>query len=466
MKNLSSHRCRTWLAGFLACCAMLLSGCARERPNVVLITVDTLRADRLGSYGADSQTPEMDRLASEGAVFLNAASPMPSTRPAHFSLLASRYPRDHGVTSNALALAPEIQTLPEILLADGYRTGGFTGVAILAKGSGAARGFETFDAPRSGARPAGEVIPQALEWLESDEQGPFFLWVHVYDPHMPYGPPDGVEVETPPELASPAFSRAAIWPHLERHDGNLSRHLYDYALALYRAEVEYTDRQLGRLFDALRQRSDFERTAIVLTADHGECFENGFYFEHGGCLGDGATRIPLILRYPPAVPAQERIERQVELIDVAPTLLEIATLKPPAAWAGQSLLAADSSPERERPAFIQHTVWSERALRERRSRREVFRSIDGMPVSPIDSINRLALRTPSWKYHVSPMDEALYDLRTDPEERRNVASTHRETVAELRARLRRWLADHPTRTTEPAELDRELEKTLESLGYL
>ncbi len=447
-------------------CAAWLAGCTDEqpRPNLVLITVDTLRADRLGCYGADVATPHIDRLASEGTVFLNAASPMPSTRPAHFSILSSLYPRDHGVTSNALSLPPEIQTLPQLFETQGYRTGGFTGVGILAPGSGAERGFEVFQAPENGARSAREVVSEAIDWLSNDHNRPFFLWVHVYDPHLPYLPPDGTDIAAPPEIRSPGFSRTAIWPLLENNSGDLPRSLFDYALDLYRSEVEYVDRQLGGLLDTLRRRDDFERTAILLTADHGECFENGIFFEHGGCLGDGAIQVPLILRYPPAVAAPQRVETQVELVDIAPTLLEIADLTPPDEWAGKSLLNLDQTPHSI--AYIQHTAWTDRALLERRSRREIFKSVAGAPLRPIETIEQFALRTPVWKYVLSPNGEELYNLEQDPGESAEVAADHPETLGDLRTLLRRWLAEHPGHTVATDETDSDLERTLEALGYL
>ena len=464
MIDRETHRCARLLASLAVICGAWLSGCSDERPNIILITIDTLRADRLGCYGAEVATPHIDRLAREGATYLNAASPMPSTRPAHFSLLSSLYPRDHGVTSNALSLPPEIRTLPQIFEAHGYRTGGFTGVRILAPGSGAERGFETFLAPESGTRSAREVVSQSIDWLHSEDHQPFFLWIHLYDPHIPYRPPDGADSKPPPGIESRGFSRTAVWSLLEQNGGDLPGPLFDYALAQYRAEVEYVDRQLGTLLKTLRQRDDFERTAVLLTADHGECFENGIYFEHGGCLGDGAVKVPLILRYPSVVAANQRIEPQVELIDVAPTLLEIAALPRPDAWAGSSLLHLDRAPPRA--AFIQHTVWNERALQERRSRHTVFKSVAGAPVRAPKTVEKMALRTPLWKYVLSASDEELYDLRLDPGERVDVADEHPETALELRSLLRRWLTEHPAQSVATEEADSDLEQTLEALGYL
>jgi len=174
--------------------ATLLVACGEEqrRPNVLLITVDTLRADYLGAYGSSAaRTPHIDRLAREGSLFEQAAAPMPLTRPTHASILTARYPREPGVVNNAPSLPPASWTLAEILHAEGYRTGAFVAVALLSAEAGFAQGFETYRSPNtSKERPADEVVPEALEWLAAlSKDEPFFLWTHVFDPHLPYAPP-------------------------------------------------------------------------------------------------------------------------------------------------------------------------------------------------------------------------------------------------------------------------------------
>ncbi len=450
----------TWLClPALGC----LERAPEKPPNVVLVTVDTLRADRLGCYGAAPRTPEIDRLASQGALFTNAASPMPSTRPSHFSILTSLHPRAHGVTSNALSLPEEIVTLPEIFSAAGYRTAGFTGVKILAPGSGAERGFAVFDAPPTGRRTAEDVVTRAESWLGSAGDGePFFLWLHVYDPHIPYAPPAGFAVE-PPTGFPANFSYQSVRPALEHTEGDVPQELLDYALAMYHGEVEYVDQQLGRLLRALADRQLLDETVVVFTADHGECFENGIYFEHGGCLFDGAVRVPLILRYPLAVAASQRLSRQVELLDVAPTLLELAGLEVPESFAGTSLLA-----ERRRggAAFLQHPVYLERAVQARMERRSYLRSVTGELLKTVETAEKVALRTPSWKYILTGGEEELYDLENDPVERRNLAGERLEIVERLRPLLERWVRENPLERRAADELDEELERTLRSLGYL
>ena len=168
----------------------LAQGCGGEpSPSVLLITIDTLRADELGAYGASpSRTPNLDRLAQESTVFERAAAPMPLTRPSHSSLFTSRYPREHGVLNNRMSLPLEELTLAEILADHGYRTGAFVGVELLSPKSGIGQGFETHDSPgERRQRPADDVVSTALEWIGSiGRREPFFAWVHLFDPHQPY----------------------------------------------------------------------------------------------------------------------------------------------------------------------------------------------------------------------------------------------------------------------------------------
>ncbi len=444
-----------------------LAACNTEKPqppNVLLITVDTLRADHLGCYGAATATPHVDRLAREGALFLNAASPMPSTRPAHFSLLTSLYPRQHGVLSNADSLAEGIVTLPQLFAAAGFRTAAFTGVKLLAPGSGAERGFVTFESPEKGHRIAEEVVPQARAWLRAHAgDGPFFLWLHVFDPHMPYAPPDRARIPRPDELPPglSEFSRPQIRSLLENSGGDLPPWLLEYALALYRAEVEYVDRQLGDLLATLDELSLTTDTLVAFTADHGECFGGGYYFEHGRCLFDGAVRVPLILRYPPAIDPGV-VSRQVELLDVAPTLLTLAGLPTPSPFAGRSLLAAGD----DRPAFLQPPSYSDQATQARAERLEYLRSVAGEPVRDPEAGGHLALRTESWKYILTGAGGELYDLANDPQERTDLAGERPDVVRRFRPLLARWLKEHPPAPRTATEPDEELERTLRALGYL
>lgn len=266
---------------------------AAAQPNVVLVTIDTLRADHVGVYGASDATPALDALAREGVRFENAISPVPLTRPAHASLLTGLYPNQHGIRDNLPAgLEPSTPTLATRLGAAGYQTAAFVGSFLLGRGSGFENGFDVFrDGSASGAgdrvgarseRRAEEVASEVLEYISS-ARPPFFLWIHFYDPHAPYDPPG--------------------------------------ALRGYAGEIEYVDSQVGRIVAALRARGLLDSTLVVATADHGEGLGDHGEDEHGVLVYEETLRVPLIARGP-GIEAG-RVERApLSLVSVAPALLE------------------------------------------------------------------------------------------------------------------------------------------------
>jgi arylsulfatase A-like enzyme len=457
------------IAVHAAALGAVLAGCARSRPNVLLITVDTLRADRLGCYGGTAApTPHVDRLASEGLVFDNAACPMPQTRPSHFSIMTSLYPRQHGVVNNRIALPETLVTMPEVFRAAGYRTGGFVAVKLLGRDSGGAQGFGTFLAPTEQAQwPADRVVPRAVEWIDApDGEGrPFFLWLHLFDPHMPYAPPPPFRPPADGPIAEelPIVSWEALRTVAREQGGALSRAVLDRALALYAGEIAYTDRWIGELLSALDERGLTDRTAIAFTADHGECFDHGIYFDHTSCLYDGAVRVPLILRYPGRVPAGERRAVQVENLDIAPTLFALAGVAAPPSFGGRALLGAAG----EGAAFVEHPLLHEGGADYRSLRSEILGSVAGEPLRPtVGDEDLVGVRTPSWKYLRSGDREELYDVRSDPGETRNVAARNPAAVRRLEARLQAWLDAHPLKVADESKISEELRETLRSLGYL
>ena len=287
---------------FLAIAAAALALASPSKPNIVLVTIDTLRADHVGRYGAPpGSTPALDALASEGLRFENAISPVPLTRPAHTSLLTGLYPPEHGIRDNLPAkLDSSIPTLATRLETAGYHTAAFVGSFLLGRGSGLEAGFDVFgDGSIAGAgdrigskaeRRAEEVASEALEYI-STARAPFFLWVHFYDPHAPYDPPGA------------------------------------FASKGYSGEIAYTDSQVGRLVGALRTRGLLGSTLVVVTADHGEGLGDHGEDEHGVLVYEETLRVPLIVRGPGI--AAGRVEREpVSLVDVAPFLLEASFSSP------------------------------------------------------------------------------------------------------------------------------------------
>ena len=420
----------------------LLAGTSTDRPPVILITIDTLRADRLSSYGSDRvETPHIDRLAAEGVRFDNASSTVPFTLPAHSSIMTGLYPPSHGVRENVgYVLGAEQVTLAERFRDAGYRTGGFVSAFVLDARWGIGRGFDTyvddFDLDSmAGAnlgsvqRPGPETIAHALEWLDetaaSGDGGaagrttgsPFFLWLHLFDPHDPYEPPE---------------------PFRSEYEGRP-----------YDGEVAYTDSLIGGFRSALEQRGLFDESVVVLTADHGEGLGDHGESYHGFFVYDSTVHVPLIVRLPGGVEGGRAVAGAVSHVDIAPTLAELLDLAGTGAEQGRSLLRAMQGLEEPDPG---RGVYA-----------ESFYALDHYGWAPLRS-----LRTADYKYIETP-DPELYALLEDPGELTNVLLERRDVSRELRAAAVELAAEldraAPESTPEP-DLDEEALAQLRALGYL
>jgi arylsulfatase A-like enzyme len=456
-------------AAILAAGGLVLWRAPRGRPDVLLLTIDTLRADRLGCYGSTTgSSPRIDALAASGLVFDNAACPMPLTRPSHFSMMTGLYPRQHGVLNNQGTLADPVPTVAEAFAGAGYRTAAFVGVRLLAADSGAGQGFEVLEAPPGASWTADEVGRRAIDWVAQAPAArePFFLWVHLFDPHMPYAPPAGFAPAAPAAGADalPEVSWRRLVELAGRDDGRLSRQTLDRALALYDGEVAFTDHWVGRVLDALDGRRD-RQTAVVFTADHGECFDHGIYFEHSDCLYDGAVKVPLILRGAGSNGRGERRARQVENLDLAGTLLDLAGLPRPATFTRPSLLADGTGADGH--AFFQHPLYAEHSAQNRVKRQEQIRSVAGEATRPLrPGQDELGVRTERWKYIRSGAGEELYDLAADPGERANRAADEAVVRERMKEAVAAWTRAHPLNLAAEGPINERLRETLRSLGYL
>jgi len=295
---------------FLLLAAALLVGCSGGGPHsVLLVTLDTTRADALGAYGrVPSVTPNLDRLASEGVTYERAYTVAPLTLPAHASMLTGLYPPRHGVRDNGVAPLPRsAETLAERAAAAGFQTAAFLGSAVLDEGFGLEQGFETYGAPARSfyggptmgyaERPAAEVAELAIAWLKArDRERPFLLWAHLWDAHAPYEPPEAL---------------------LRRAGGNP-----------YLGEVAACDLAVGRILQALEAEDLLDSTLIVVVADHGESFSEHDEVSHGPFTWDTTLRVPLILRHPGAKRAGKRLTGLASVADVFPTALAAMDLEP------------------------------------------------------------------------------------------------------------------------------------------
>jgi arylsulfatase A-like enzyme/Tfp pilus assembly protein PilF len=388
----------------------LLVAACREAPrrplNVLFITIDTFRADRLGAA-----TPALNRIAGEGIRFETADSPVPLTLPAHASLLSGLLPLHHGLRNNGIGVFPaDRETLPVIFARSGYRTGAFVGSFILDHRFGLDRGFEryddeivrnvtdssgTFDAERRG----GEVVDRALTWLRQTDARPFFAWIHLYDAHAPYAPPP---------------------PYPQTYDG----------------EVAYADTQVARLLAAV----DPGTTMIVIAGDHGESLGEHGELTHGLLLYEPALHVPMIVAAPALVP--RTIRAPVSTVDLAPTVASLAALRFARPVDGRDL-AADLRAGREpqpSPVYAETQYpatfgWSELA----------------------------SMRIAAAKFISAPAPE-LYDLERDRGETVNVLETQRRTYHDLAARLAQLRATAVA--SSPSTVDAETRAKLASLGYV
>lgn len=427
--------------GFLVL-AGLAGACTSQepsRPNLLVITVDTLRPDHVGAWGYEKKTSTaIDRLARESLLFENARSHSSWTLPSIASLMTSRYASSHGCWDYASRLPPSVTTLAERLRDGGYATAAVPGGGPIGTEHGLAQGFEGFFAELLGDEDAEpqrtitspDVTRIASRWLEgrADDRRPWFLWAHYFDPHFEYLPHDDVPKQF---HATPPTGLDEPWA-LERFE------------VLYDGEIAYTDRFVGKLLERVAALPRGRETVIVLTADHGEEFQEHGGLMHGFTLFEEVIRVPLAIRIPGE--AGRRVEEAVGLVDVLPTVLDALGLEVPEDVEGRSLLPglrAGSVPEA--PLLSELRLF------------EGFHA-DGI----VDD---------SWKLIVDRSNERrlLFDLREDPGEAHDLASEHPDRVERLERRLEamraraRASAPAPPAEFEPSEALRE---RLRALGYV
>ena len=388
---------------------------------IILISIDTLRADRLPVYGyAGVATPAIDRLALDGVLFERAYSHSPQTLPAHASMFTGKLPVEHGVRDNlGFAVGADQTLLPDLLAPLGYRSAAVVSSYVLRKEVGLARAFGTYDDRLPAASPemsiaqvqrdGGDSLAVAERWLDGNADSQFFLFLHLYEPHTPYAPPE-------------RFARYAP----------------------YDGEIAYADEIAGRLLDSLRARGLYDDALIILLSDHGEGLGDHGELEHAIFLYDEAIRIPLIMKLPGGRAAGRRVSAPVQHIDLLPTLLDLTGAAPIAELRGRSLrplLDGSRAAWPDRPLYAEalypryHFGWSE----------------------------LYALTTGQFRYIQAPREE-LYDLIADPDERENLAPQRARTIRDLRAALDELRGDGPLQA--PAAVSDDVLRRLRSLGYL
>jgi arylsulfatase A-like enzyme/Flp pilus assembly protein TadD len=413
----------SWVLALLLMGVSIATGCARdERPNIVLVTLDTTRADRIGAYGdTDARTPVLDHLAAQGTLFERAYSPVPLTLPSHTTILTGLAPSAHGVHDNNRFIVPDsLDTLAERLKAHGYATAAFVSAVVLKSTFGLDQGFDVYsddthetNDPLSflvPQRPAEETTDDALAWLATERSSAFFLWTHYYDPHAPREP-------RPP---------------------------YDEIEDTYAAEIAYMDAQLGRLLAGVAGASGGRETVILVVADHGESLGEHHEPSHGIVAYDATLRVPLIVVGPGFEPGARSTEF-VATEDVTPTLLAVVGAEPVTNSTGAPL---QNRPLGEEPA-------------ERFSMFESLGPSYGLGWAPLAGV-----RSARWKFTAEPEPTELYDVLADPEETRNLVDEHSDVAARFAARYREGKEDLSASAPETPSLDPAMQAQLEALGYV
>lgn len=415
MKARASGR---WLARLVALAVLALpSACTLHGgapEHVLLITLDTTRADRIGCFGdRRAHTPTLDSLAAHGIRFSEASTPVPLTAPAHSSILTAKNPCRHGVRDNGLfVLDASLPHLAVRFRTAGYQTAAFVSAFVLAREFGLGRGFDVYDDRFYNERSGKRTTAAALRWLErADPKKPVFLWVHYFDAHAPWKPPEP-------------------YRSLDLPDG-------------YAKEIAAMDGAIGDLLAGFRRAGLLSRTVILVAGDHGEGLGDHDEDEHGIFLYDETVRVPMILSLPRG-PRGREIRQPVSLIDVAPTLLEATSLAPLPEAEGTSLFR-----------LLEGKPWPRRA-----EYAETF-----FPEHNYDHAPLRALRTGRWKYVQGPEPE-LYRLTDDPHETRNLIADLPDTARLFQDRLDRYLASLPALPSGASSLSAEDLERLRSLGYL
>lgn len=457
---------------------------AKARPNIILISVDTLRRDRLGCYGySAAHTPHIDSLATQSILFEDATTPIAFTGPAHTSMLTGLYPMHHGVKMNGVGMPKTVITLPDLLSQNGYQTAAFISgwplkdvvlnlgkrfgvyndnfskwkffpdtmqqliiIKLLYRTLRVLTGMDYIPSERAGEY----TTEKAIAWLSKHAEGPFFLFVHYFDPHGPHVIPPTNDPKNDPYYATgaPVFRRSQPMEVRRKILENPQRVVH--IKQLYDKEISYTDNQIGRLLDALKTLDLMKNTYVIFTADHGESLdEHGYYFNHGEYLYDNVIRVPLLLRIPEARYKGIRVSNQVRLVDVTPTVLDAANIQTNLDLDGRSLLSivhGKETAERVSLGAVED-IWSTSTARYY-VRQKGYELIWDLNIPRVGE---------------NPVYEQLFDLTKDPDELHNLTDRDLPILPELRNRMRQWVQGDTLRIPSP---DPEIREQLHAIGYL
>lgn len=431
--------------------------------HVVLISLDTLRADHLGCYGSEEvRTPFIDALAGEAALLTRCTTPVPSTLAAHASLLTGTYPHTHGTPRNGHFIAEDNLLLTEVLAEAGYLTAGFVGAYPLKADTGFDQGFEIFDDGGGAWERSGERLNRRIErWLEGHDGSPTFLFVHYWDAHYPFTPP-------PPFDRMYAADEEPVRGTME--DIERTRRLLrrgEDALAessrlraAYAGCVSHVDSLVGELLELLRASGLHDEALIILTSDHGEAMdEHDEYWDHGESTYEGAVHVPLLVRHPEAHGAGRRLDLPTSSVDVVPTVLELLDLAPPEEVEGTSFAAVLGGGDLDEPELAgRPPVYTEAS----KPHAPAYEAGEAWP----NRRKSRAILAGEWKLVHRPVEERseLYHLASDPAEQVDRIAEDPELAAALLEALDAWGGGGSGRAAR-RDVSEETARALRALGY-
>jgi arylsulfatase A-like enzyme len=425
---------RNFLIIGLAALTVLVAGCGKHEPplNVIIIGIDTLRPDHLGCYGYERDTsPRIDELSMRGTLFEDALSQSPWTLTSFASVFTSLYPSQHGASAMDSRLRTDIPTLAMILLKRGYSTAAIVNAPFLRPEYKLDRGFEYYDyKPPFAGRIADGTTADALSWIDAHADEPFFVFVHYFDPHLPYSPPEPYRAQFYPDYAGnlPSSFSLDLYPRARATSFETLKALspddWDYIRALYDGEIRFTDKAVGELLEGIDAKGLRENTLVILLSDHGEEFFEHEGFEHGHTLYNELLNVALVMSLPGRIPEGKRVSGHVRLIDVAPTVLDFLGIERPRHFEGASvkpLITGDAD-----------VVTPDGGL---------LPSGMGYAEAMLYGTERKCILAYPWKYiyDIDTGGRLFFNLIDDPGENKNLADTRPEALGPVEEVLARTL---------------------------
>jgi arylsulfatase A-like enzyme len=429
-----------------------------EGPNVILISIETTRADHLGCYGYERMTsPVIDTLASEGAMFLNMHVQRGETWPSLTSMMTSLYPVNHGVRHNGHMLPPSKISLAEILKNNKYRCGAFLTNAVYAKW----RGFDHKFANAEESEDDVKATQKAIEWLKDQHDKKLFLWIHYWQPHRPYQPPLPYD-----RIFDPDYTGRLDGSNYQMNEITLKKLDLDDAdlnhiISLYDGSILFIDDQIKQVFQTLDDLGIKENSIIIVTADHGEdLYQHNYYFYHSGSVYSSSLHVPFIIKLPHQLRENKKIEDIVQGIDIAPTILDLLDIPIPEHFEGQTLKQLILSESPVTGSGVAYSEWGNKILTIRTDRYRYVYNPTGFHPHPIAEVPEIA-------YPIE--EEELYDVIADPLESANRVSEKSQIAQDLLKKLSSWNHFETWLSSEidiEQKIPEEVLERLRSLGYI